>query len=367
MNNSNYIDEFHNSGAASAIVAALGRYDGRKLNIMEVCGTHTMSIFRHGIRELLPESVNLISGPGCPVCVTPVSFMDLAVLLAREKDVIIATFGDLLRVPGSLTSLAEEKADGADIRIVYSPLDALKTARGNPEKRVVFLSVGFETTTPVIALAVLKAYEENLPNFSILAANKTMPEALKILAADSGSRIDGFLYPGHVSAVTGTQFYRELAEAYRVPGVVAGFEPLDILHGIYTLTRLCSEDGNSVVNEYSRVVREQGNPIALEKMKEVFEPCSAIWRGLGKIEGSGLGVREKYGRFDARRVFGLVETAGKEPKGCICGEVLKGKATPDKCGLFGKTCTPESPAGACMVSSEGTCAAYFRYNKGVII
>ena len=360
---SNYIDEFRDSAASGKLAEALLAYKGRKLNIMEVCGTHTMAIFRYGIRELLPDGVRLVSGPGCPVCVTPVGYIDAAVAAAKLDNSIITTFGDLIRVPGSAATLAGEKANGADIRIVYSPLDALAIARENPEKKVTFLSVGFETTTPVCALTVLKAREENLRNFFILPANKTMPEALKLLAADRTAGIDGYLYPGHVSTIIGTGFYGEIAEKYGIPGVVAGFEPLDILHAVLTLTELCNRPKKQVVNEYSRFVRNEGNPLAMDKMYEVFEAVDSEWRGLGCIPGSGLAVRIKYEAFDAWKVFGLSWGTGREPKGCLCGEVLKGKAVPADCGLFGRICTPESPAGACMVSSEGTCAAYYRYNR----
>ncbi len=360
---SNYIDEFRNSAASARIAGVLQTYNGKQLKIMEVCGTHTMAIFRYGIRELLPDAVKLVSGPGCPVCVTPVSYIDAAVTAARREDVIITTFGDLIRVPGSTASLSGEKANGADVRIVYSPLDALAIARENPAKKVVFLSVGFETTTPVSALTVLKAFEENIHNFFILPANKTMPEALKLLAADSDTEIDGYLYPGHVSAIIGTEFYGEIAEQYGIPGVVAGFEPLDILHAILTMLELCQNPVKLVVNEYSRFVKKEGNPLAVEKMYEVFEAVDSVWRGLGSIPGSGLAVRSKYEEFDAWKAFGLSGKVGTEPKGCRCGEVLKGRVVPVNCGLFGNTCTPDNPVGACMVSSEGTCAAYYRYNK----
>lgn len=358
-----YIDEFRNSAACGKIAEALKAYNGKSLKIMEVCGTHTMSIFRYGIRELLPEGARLVSGPGCPVCVTPVSYIDAAIAAALNEDVIITTFGDLMRVPGSSDSLYGRKAKGADIRIVYSPLDSLEVARRNPSKKVVFLSVGFETTTPVSALAVLKAYEENIRNFSILTANKTMPEALKLLAADSSDNIGGYLYPGHVSAIIGTGVYARIASEYGIPGVVAGFEPLDILHAILTLLRLSEKSEKLVVNEYSRFVKAEGNPLAMEKMYQVFEPSDSVWRGLGKIAVSGLAVRNKYEAFDAWKIFGISMEENRELKGCLCGEVLKGKTIPPCCGLFGKTCTPQNPAGACMVSTEGTCAAYYRYGR----
>lgn len=359
----NYIDEFRNSDIAGRIAARLKAYSGRKLNIMEVCGTHTMAIFRYGIRDVLPMDVNLVSGPGCPVCVTPVEYIDASLALARQKDIIITTFGDMIRVPGSISSLSAARADGADVRIVYSPLDSLSIAKDNPERKVVFLSVGFETTTPVAALTVLKAYDEKVNNFCLLTANKTMPQALKMLASDSSNNINGYIYPGHVSAITGTGLYEEIAEKYRIPGVVTGFEPLDLLHAIHSLTVLAEKGEAQVLNEYSRVVKREGNTLALDKMYEVFEPCDSVWRGLGNLPESGLAIKSKYRALDAWKVFNLPFESGHEPAGCMCGEVLKGRMKPEGCGLFGKVCTPETPTGACMVSSEGTCAAYYRYGK----
>lgn len=368
MSETNFLDEFRNSEITRALADILKRCDGAPVSIMEVCGTHTMALFRYGIRDLLPGSIRLVSGPGCPVCVTPVSFIDAAIEIAARKDVIAASFGDLLKVPGSSSSLAQEKAGGADVRIVYSPLDVLNMAAENPDKKVVFISVGFETTAPVSALTVLRAQENDLRNFSVLSANKTMPAALKLLAkerlsGDGPSKLDGFLYPGHVSAITGTAMYDELSEDCGMPGVVTGFEPTDIIHALITLAGIIRRGESRVVNEYSRVVRKEGNPAALAKLYEVFEPCPAVWRGLGEIEGSGLKIRDKYGRFDAWKVFGVRASIGKEPAGCRCGDVLKGAVTPDACGLFDRACTPEKPIGACMVSSEGTCAAYYRYGR----
>jgi hydrogenase expression/formation protein HypD len=290
--------------------------------------------------------------------------MDAAVRLAETRDVIIATFGDLIRVPGSKSSLAAAKAEGADIRIIYSPLDCLKLAQDNPQKKVVFLSVGFETTTPVTALAVINALKSGIGNFSVLAANKTMPRALKLLAGDSSVGVDGYLYPGHVSAITGTAMYEELAVKYGVPGVVAGFEPTDILHAVITLAEMANSGIAEVKNEYARVVRNEGNPAAVEKMYEVFRPCDSVWRGLGTISASGLEFTEKYQYMDAKGAF-PEETAATdrdiEPKGCKCAEILRGRAEPCDCPLFGTACTPVKPTGACMVSSEGACAAYYRY------
>jgi hydrogenase expression/formation protein HypD len=362
----NYIDEFRNSDTAGRIAKALNAYSGRKINIMEVCGTHTMAIFRYGIRDILPQGINLISGPGCPVCVTPVTFVDAALEITQNNNAIITTFGDMLRIPGSGSSLDSARASGADVRIVYSPLDALVIARENPDKKVVFLSVGFETTTPVVALSVLKAYNEGLRNYFILGANKTMPEALKMMVGDSSNNIDGYLYPGHVSAITGIELYEEIFEKYHIPGVVAGFEPLDILHAIYTVAKMIEKDNAGVMNEYSRVVKREGNTIALEKMYEAFEPSDSIWRGLGSLPGSGMSLRKKYEAYDAWKAFGLSNRTGKEPVGCMCGEVLKGRLKPLNCGLFGTACTPRTPVGACMVSSEGTCSAYYRYGRNNI-
>ncbi|MCR4434583.1 MAG: hydrogenase formation protein HypD [Clostridiales bacterium] len=357
-----YIDEYRNSDLARQMAGILSSYKGRPVKLMEVCGTHTMSIFKYGIRDILPENIRLVSGPGCPVCVTPVNYIDHAVRLSRMDNVVITTFGDLMRVPGSESSLLKEKAQGRDIRMVYSPLDAVKLAADNPDKKVVFLSIGFETTTPVIAVSVLRAFSEGIKNFYVLAANKTMPEALKLLALDRDVNIDGYLYPGHVSAITGISGYEEMAKTYKIPGVVTGFEPLDILHAIITLVTNINDGKYVVENQYSRVVRNHGNPVALEKMNEVFEPVDAIWRGMGTIPGSGLKLRDKYAAHDAWREFGMPAQEYREPKGCLCGEILKGRKIPKECGLFGVTCTPENPVGACMVSSEGTCAAYYKYN-----
>ncbi len=357
----NFIDEFRNTELTRKAAAKLSEYKGRPVKIMEVCGTHTMSIFKYGIRDMLPENVHLISGPGCPVCVTPVSFIDSAIELSVIENVIITTFGDLMRVPGSTSSLLSERAKGRDIRIVYSPLDAVMLAKNNPGKKIVFLSVGFETTTPVAALSVLKAKEMGLDNFMLLTANKTMPEVLKTLAASGDVEIDGYLYPGHVSSITGVGIYYELAEKSGISGVITGFEPLDILQGIATLINNIDQGKTLVSNAYKRAVRQEGNPIAVEKLYEVFEPYDSVWRGIGTVKDSGLKIRDKYSSFDAAKVFNLVNKNVQEPKGCLCGEILKGTKIPPSCSLFGKRCTPENPVGACMVSSEGTCAAYYKY------
>lgn len=359
----NFIDEFRNGEMAKELAGLLKKYDGKPVTLMEVCGTHTMSISKYGIRQFLSPKIRLISGPGCPVCVTPSFFIDTAIELSRNPEIIMVTFGDMMRIPSGDSSLLIEKAKGADIRIIYSPLEALKIARENPAKKVVFLSVGFETTTPIIALTILKAQEEGVRNFLVLSANKTVPEALKLLVRDESIGIDGFIYPGHVSAVIGTKVYHQLAEEYGIPGVVTGFEPLDIISSILTLAEYCNRGQIQVSNFYSRVVKPQGNPIALAKMEEVFEPCDAVWRGIGNIPGSGLKIREKYQELDAWKHFNILEKISPEPKGCICGEILRGIKSPLECDLFGTVCTPEKPVGACMVSSEGTCAAYHKHGN----
>lgn len=332
-------------------------YNGPKLRIMEVCGTHTHEIFRLGIRSLLPENIELISGPGCPVCVTPVGFIDMALQLALEKECVVCTFGDLIRVPGSEMSLADARAKGAQVKIVYTATDALDYAKENPEKQVVFLSVGFETTTPGSCLAVKKAKEEGVQNFSILTANKTMPNAYQALKGSA----DAFLYPGHVNAITGEEDCRKLAEDDGVSGVIAGFTAKELLTALAVTIRKCEQGEPFFVNCYPRVVTEQGNIPSKKIIEEIMEPCDSIWRGLGNIPMSGLKVRDEYAEYDAQRKFDIPETEGTPNPGCRCGEVLQGKCKPADCPLFGKVCTPLHPVGACMVSNEGSCSAYYQY------
>lgn len=357
----NFIDEFRDSETARRITEAISSYSGKPLKIMEVCGTHTMSVSRYGIRGILPPQISLVSGPGCPVCVTPSGFLDAAIELSRRQDVIITTFGDLMRIPGSSSSLLKEKASGNDVRIVYSPLDSLKIAADNPGKKVIFLSVGFETTTPAAALAITKAQEQNIGNFYLLSSNKTMPEALKLLALDEDAGIDAYLYPGHVSAIIGMGFYEVLAHEYGIPGVVAGFEPLDVLYAVYVIVKNIMSGKICAENRYTRVVKKEGNPDAMNKIYEVFRPCDAAWRGIGCIPGSGLEMRDKYAMHDAWKAFDIKQLEAKEPAGCLCGQVLKGSKAPHECKLFGLACNPDNPVGACMVSSEGTCSAYYKY------
>lgn len=357
----NFIDEFRDKEVINKLIESLGNYSGHKLKLMEVCGTHTMAISRFGLRSLLPKQIELLSGPGCPVCVSPTSYIDMATELVEDKNVIITTFGDMMRIPGSNSTLLYKKAQGYNVQVVYSPLNAVEMARENTDKEVVFLSVGFETTTPVIALAIHKAKSQGVKNFSVLTANKTMPEAIKALACDQELDIDGFIYPGHVSAIIGTDFFSYVADEMGKPGVVAGFEPLDILLSIKALVKNITEGNCVLENMYSRIVPKEGNTKAKQKMYEVFEPIDAIWRGIGLIPASGLGIREEYRIYDAVSKFKLIQKDTSEPKGCQCGEVLKGKKKPMDCKLFKTRCTPENPVGACMVSAEGTCAAYFKY------
>ena len=329
--------------------------------LMEVCGTHTVAIARNGIRNLMPVGTRLASGPGCPVCVTSNKDIDTVIALARIPEVIIATFGDMTRVPGSTSSLLAEQAKGAAVEIVYSPLDALDLAQKNPNKQVVFVGVGFETTTPLVAAAIKRACARNLENFSVFAAHKNMPGALEAIVADPRLKVDALILPGHVSTIIGIEPYKFLAEKYGVPGVITGFEPVDVLQGIAMIMRQLKAGRAEIEIAYARGVMEKGNPVARAAIDEVFETCSATWRGLGEIEGSGYRIREDFAQFDALKRFSFEVEPTIEPKGCRCGDVLRGILAPDECPLFRKVCTPENPVGPCMVSSEGSCAAYFRY------
>lgn len=333
-------------------------YDGPPVRIMEVCGTHTHEIFRLGIRKLLPPQVELISGPGCPVCVTPVDFIDEAVYLALECGATICTFGDLVRVPGTEKSLAAARAEGAKIKIVYSPADAEKYATEHPDEQVVFLSVGFETTTPASCLSVKKAREEGISNYSILTANKTMPQAYEALKGSA----DVFLYPGHVNAITGTGLCERLTEE-GVSGVVAGFTARELLTALAVALVRFQEGRPFFVNCYPRVVKEKGSPEAQKLVEELMEACDSQWRGLGVIPGSGLVLKKEWEAFDARKKFRVPLIQGKPNPACRCGDVLQGKCKPSDCKVFGKVCTPQHPVGACMVSGEGACSAYFMYGN----
>lgn len=331
-------------------------YDGEKIRIMEVCGTHTHEIFRLGIRKILPPQVELISGPGCPVCVTPVGYIDEAVMLALKKDAVICTFGDLIRVPGTKMSLSDARSKGAKIQIVYTPLDAVELAKKNPEKQYVFLAVGFETTTPAACLAVKRAKEENLSNFSLLVANKTMPNAYEALKGSA----DVFLYPGHVNAITGTKLCEELTKE-GVSGVVAGFTAKELLTALAVIIEKSKTGKPFFVNCYPRVVKSEGNLPAQKLIAEVMESCDSEWRGLGIIKNSGQRLRKEYKSYDARLKFQLPKIEGRSNPACRCGDVLQGKCKPSDCKVFGKACNPQHPVGACMVSNEGACSAYYQY------
>lgn len=354
-------DNFKDPELCKALLGRIHAELDGELRFMEVCGTHTVSIFRSGVRSLLSDKVVHLSGPGCPVCVTHDSevaaFLELA-----GKDAVIATFGDLMRVPGpDKKTLKAAQAEGARVKVVYSPFDALKIAQDNPGDKVVFLGVGFETTAPAIAATVKVAREQGLANFSVLCFHKLVPPALEALVGDPELRVQAFLLPGHVSAIIGVEPYRFLAEKHGLPAVVAGFEPVDILQALHLFVTMRNEGRVDVVNAYKRVVSDGGNPKAVSVMNEVFRPTDALWRGIGCIPGSGLAMRDEYEAFDAMRVFGMSLRDVPEIKGCRCGDVLKGKMSPDGCPLFGKACTPAAPVGPCMVSTEGSCAAYYKY------
>jgi len=358
-------------GQAKELLAELRAYQGRPVTFMEVCGTHTMAAARSGLRQLLPDRVRLISGPGCPVCVTPVGFVDHALALARTDGITITTFGDLVRVPGSSPigshsvppTLALARAQGCDIRVVYSPRDALALAREQPARQIVFLGVGFETTAPALAAAVLEAADQELDNFSMLLAAKTIPGALELLATAEDVALDGLLCPGHVSVIVGPEAYEPVVERFGLPCAIAGFEPLEMLRAMTELVRQIESGQPVVANCYPGAVRPGGNPKARELVARVFEPRDTSWRGLGVIPASGLGVRRAYRRLDAAARFAVDLPEPVEPKGCRCGDVLRGVLDPADCGLFGTSCTPETPRGACMVSSEGSCAARYQYRS----
>jgi hydrogenase expression/formation protein HypD len=344
-------------------IAELARQAGRDVKLMEVCGTHTMVAFRTGLRAMLPANVQLLSGPGCPVCVTDTGYIDAAIELSRRPDVIVTTFGDLVRVPGSDSSLERERAAGANVRVVYSPTDALALARENPAKPVVFLGVGFETTVPAVAASIRAAARDDVRNFSVLCAHKTMPAAMEALVHDRQVKIDGFMCPGHVSVITGAAMYRFVAENYGVPCVVAGFEAWDILKSVEMLLAQVVAGRAAVEVEYSRSVTEKGNRAAQRLIAEVFEECDATWRGLGVIPRSGLAIRPAFAQHDAAKLHGVTFAQARVNPACECGNVLRGICTPLECRLFGRGCTPSNPIGPCMVSSEGACAAYFKYAR----
>lgn len=348
---------------AQFLLKEIDRLVDKPIRLMEVCGTHTVSIFRAGIRQLLPEKVELVSGPGCPVCVTPNDYLDTAIAYARQDDVIITTFGDMLKVPGSTASLNSVKAEGADIRIIYSPLDSLQIAKENPDKKVIFLAVGFETTSPTAAATILAAKQQAINNFFVLTAHKLTPPAIKALLGEEKIQIDGFLLPGHVCVITGEEPFDFIARDYHLPAVVAGFEALDILQSIYLLAKQIHEGRAQIENQYKRVVKTMGNQQAKKIMDLVYKKAPANWRGLGAIDNSGLDLTETFQEFDALKMLPVEKEISKEPAGCRCGEVLRGLKKPTDCPLFGKVCTPQHAVGSCMVSVEGTCAAWYKYGS----
>jgi len=358
-----YLDEYRDGELAQKIAREVHRVTTRPWNIMEVCGGQTHAIVKFGIDELLPKSITLIHGPGCPVCVTPLEIIDQALEIAARPNVIFTSFGDMLRVPGSTTDLLSVKASGGDIRIVYSPLDAVKLAEQNPAKEVVFFGVGFETTAPATALAVYQAAQKKLNNFSMLISHVLVPPAMEALLSSPNCRVQGFLAAGHVCAVMGYEEYFSIAKKYSVPVVVTGFEPLDILQGILMTVQQLESGRAEVENQYSRAVKREGNQSAQDLMKKVFQIVPRKWRGVGEIPQSGLGLGEKYAAFDAEKKFGVADHRVEESADCWSGLVLQGQIKPHECPAFGSKCTPEHPLGATMVSSEGACAAYYRYRR----
>lgn len=352
---------FKDPALAKGLVHSIEAWAPEKATLMEVCGTHTVAIARNGLRSMMPGDTRLVSGPGCPVCVTANEDIDTVIALSRVPNVMIATFGDMTRVPGSTSSLLKEQAEGRSINIVYSPLDALKLAQDNPDKEIVFVGVGFETTTPLVAMAIKRAKEMGLTNFSVFVAHKNMPNALDVIVSDPELKIDALILPGHVSTIIGTKPYEFLAEKYGIPGVVTGFEPVDVLQGVAMIMRQLHEGRAEIEIAYSRGVMREGNPVALAAIDEVFDTVDATWRGLGIIPGSGYAIRKEFEQFDAVKRFAPQVEPTQNPKGCRCGDVLRGIMAPDQCPLFRTVCTPENPVGPCMVSSEGSCAAYYRY------
>lgn len=358
-----YVDEFRDGRRAQALLAEIRRAATRPWVLMEVCGGQTHSILRYGLDALLPKAIELVHGPGCPVCVTPLEMIDRAHAIAERPGVIFTSFGDMLRVPGSRSSLLGARSRGADVRVVYSPLDALRIARENPDRPVVFFAVGFETTAPANAMAVARAREGGVKNFSVLVSHVLVPPAMAAILASPGNRVDAYLGPGHVAAVVGCREYDALTARFCVPIVITGFEPVDILEGVLLAVRQLEAGRAEVENQYARAVRQEGNPAAQRLVDEVFEVCDRRWRGVGTIPQSGLTLRAAYRDHDAERLFDAAGIVAEEPAECISGLVLTGQKRPNDCPAFGTRCTPERPLGATMVSSEGACAAYFAYRR----
>jgi len=356
-----YIDEFRDVELAKKVVARIKQISTRPTRLMEFCGGHTVSIMRSGLRQLLPPTVEMLSGPGCPVCVTANADIDKAIALAGMPDVIVTTFGDMMKVPGSYSSLQQARADEADVRIVYSTQDALQIAKGNPAQSVVFIGIGFETTAPTIAASIVQAQSEGIKNYYVLCLSKLCPPIMKALLDLGELKLDGIMCPGHVSVIIGSRPYAFIPRDYGVACVVSGFEPLDMLLSVEMLVKQVETGKPKVEIAYRRGVNPLGNRTALELMDRVFDVGSADWRGIGTVPASGLKIKKKFERFDAEQAFTISTEPAKEPKGCSCGDILRGVKTPVECKLFRKTCTPEHPVGPCMVSSEGSCAAYYQY------
>ena len=364
-----FIDEYQNSELARRLARRISNLSTKTIRLMEFCGGHTHAIMRYGIRQLVPKTVEMRSGPGCPVCVTATADLDKAIALAHLPQVIITTFGDMVRVPGSYSSLQQAKAEGADIRIVYSSIDAVEIAQTNPKKSVIFIGIGFETTAPTIAASILRAQQKKIENFHVLSLHKMTPPVMKALLDSGEIKLDGIICPGHVSVIIGSYPYEFIPKSYRVACVISGFEPLDILLCIDKLVEQIENGQPRVEIAYPRGVKPEGNRKALQLTEEVFEIGEANWRGIGIVPQSGLKIRSKYEQFDADKAFsGLLRSARndrpvREPKGCRCGDIIRGAARPPECKLFRKVCTPEGPVGPCMVSSEGACAAYYQYES----
>ncbi len=361
-----FLDEYRDAGIARRLLAEIAATVRRPWVLMEICGGQTHTIMRYGLDELLPAGIELVHGPGCPVCVTPLETVDKALELAARSEVILASYGDMLRVPGSTTDLFTVKARGGDVRIVYSPTEALKMARQNPDRKVVFLAIGFETTAPANAMAVWQAKQEGIGNFSVLVSHVLVPPAIRALMTSPDCRVNGFIAPGHVCTVMGYGEYEALVRDFRIPIVVGGFEPVDLLEAVLMLARQLEKGEAKAENQYVRAVNYQGNLPAQGIMKEVFEIGDQKWRGIGTIPASGLRVRDEYGDYDAARLFGLASITVDEPAECISAQVLQGLKKPTDCAVFGMRCTPENPLGAPMVSSEGACAAYYNYRRHLI-
>jgi len=358
-----FVDEYREEDGARKFLAAIRQVAKNPHTLMEICGGQTHTLMKSGIDRMLPETVNIVHGPGCPVCVTPLEMLERAIAIARRPGVIFTSFGDMLRVPGSDSDLLEVKAAGGDIRVVYSPLDAVKLAAAHPERQVVFFAVGFETTAPANAMAVWQAREMKLENFSILCSHVLVPPAMEAILSSPANRVEGFLAAGHVCSVMGYREYEPIAEKYRVPMVVTGFEPLDLLQGTHMLLAALEEGRWGVENQYTRSVTRDGNQPAQKLASEVFEICDRAWRGIGTIPKSGYRLRPEFAAYDAERRFDMQAVVAEEPPECIAGEILQGLKKPNECDEFGKRCTPERPLGAPMVSSEGACAAYYRYGR----